>query len=158
MARMLAVVLALTVLGCEDAPEDVPEDAPEALTCVELVERLRAEMATTSRACDGDGDCLLVGAGVDRSGSYTCNLTIAFAPRCSGDSLAREAWVDNPVAAALSAQWYERCVPLGEDSGVPGWWDCAPGLARCVAGSCRTEERSCFDPPMAGASRRQETL
>lgn len=147
-ARFLFVSLAL-VAACQSQAETEdasapPDDAPGALTCVQLVDALRARIAATSTTCDVAGDCDRVGNALASFGAPSCNEAIAFANQCYGDAVNRAAWAADAEAAELQRQWYTRCVPLGIGSGVMGYYDCAPGLITCDNHTCRSAPQSCF--------------
>lgn len=147
----LAVIA--TLAACDSTPATVDgavgdDDGPSPTPCVALVGRLQARIDATPTSCDVAGDCALVGNASDTFGGPSCNQAIAFGHRCYGDAVNRAAWLADGEATALQRQWYEQCVPLGTDSGVPGWFDCAPGALSCVDHVCQSTATSCW--PDAG--------
>ena len=138
--------LAMVVLGCALAlgcGDDGPT-TPADLTCTEIAAQLKLHLATTSRTCGTQSDCIVAGGGVDRTGLPTCNCTVFFAAACGGDPVNNAAWTANAAAQALETEWFARCTPMGCGDELPGIFDCAPSFIDCVSGVCVANENSCF--------------
>ena len=158
LGEITALAMVVACNSSSSAPDgggdddDAPNDGNSGLTCLQLQQRLGMLVDTTSHQCDAPADCEVVGNALDFSGIPTCNEGLPFATSCSGAGVNRAAWEGSAEIQALLADWYGRCVPLGNQSGAQTIFDCGRGDAMCVNNLCTVQPFDCFHPVDAGVA------